>query len=120
MIDFTDLKNLATKFTVTGAQKAHIDRLLFELGVQEKEALKALDRIATLEAENAELKSKLESIYRSEQIPGERCPYCRRNTGRLLEIKPKPHFAHFGIKQGYYKCDDSACGREFDKEMPEH
>jgi tRNA U34 2-thiouridine synthase MnmA/TrmU len=120
MIDFTALKNLATKFTVTGAQKAHIDRLIFELGVQEKEAIKALERISTLETENAELKSKLDRIERAEEIPGERCPYCRRNTGRLLDIKPKPNFAHFGIKQGYYKCDEPSCGREFDKEMPEH
>jgi hypothetical protein len=37
MIDFTAVKNLVSKFTVTGAQKAHIDRLVFELGILEKQ-----------------------------------------------------------------------------------
>ena len=66
MIDFTTVKNLATKFTVTGAQKAHIDRLVFELGILEK-SVSALSqkligaevKIAELTAENKELHVKL-------------------------------------------------------------
>ena len=37
MIDFATVKTIALKFTVTGAQKAHIDRLVFELGLLEKQ-----------------------------------------------------------------------------------
>jgi hypothetical protein len=65
MIDFTTVKNLASKFTVTGAQKAHIDRLVFELGILEKEvttlSLKLVDKdlaVSELEAQLADLTSK--------------------------------------------------------------
>lgn len=65
MIDFTAVKNLASKFTVTGAQKAHIDRLVFELGLLEKQVAalgqKLIDKdltISKLQAELADLSSE--------------------------------------------------------------
>ena len=73
MIDFTTVKNLASKFTLTGAQKAHIDRLVFELGILEKEMsalsqklddkdvtiLKLQGEVADLTSEKEDLRAKL-------------------------------------------------------------
>lgn len=65
MIDFTIAKNLVSKFTVTGAQKAHIDRLVFELGILEKQVAalsqKLIDKditISNLEGKLTELTTK--------------------------------------------------------------
>jgi hypothetical protein len=49
--------------------------------------------------------------------PGDLCPYCRKQTGNLLEVKehPMPGLAVRGVTQGYYKC--SSCGRKYDKQV---
>ena len=78
MIDFSTAKSLLSKFTVTGAQKAHIDRLIFELGIFEKESaalnLKLRDKdlsisnlrgeVAALTAKNKELQAQLDNLNR--------------------------------------------------------
>lgn len=60
MIDFTTVKNLATKFTVTGAQKAHIDRLVFELGRLEKDVASMDGKLADKDLTISELRLEIE------------------------------------------------------------
>lgn len=60
MIDFTTVKNLATKFTVAGAQKAHIDRLVFELGRLEKDVASLDSKLADKDFTISELRLEIE------------------------------------------------------------
>jgi hypothetical protein len=62
MIDFTTVKNLATKFTVTGAQKAHIDRLVFELGVLEKHVVALEQKLVEKDVTISELQEKVRDM----------------------------------------------------------
>ena len=61
MIDFTTVKSLATKFTVTGAQKAHIDRLVFELGRLEKDVASLDTKLADKDFTISELRLEIEA-----------------------------------------------------------
>ena len=58
------LKTAFSKFTVTGAQKAHIDRLLFEMGDFEKKYGLALEDNSQLESDINDLRIKLEDSER--------------------------------------------------------
>ena len=62
MIDFTAVKNLASKFTVTGAQKAHIDRLVFELGVLEKHVGALEQKLVEKDVTISELQEKVRDM----------------------------------------------------------
>jgi hypothetical protein len=59
MISFSDAKSILSKFTVTGAQKAHIDRLVFELGIMEKEFASLQQQLVDKNALIADLSSKV-------------------------------------------------------------
>ena len=75
-----------------------------------------------LKAQNRELRSELQK--RAAQLqnldpPGDKCPYCNRQTGKLEEIKPQPPpWNRLGLKNGFYKCRNPVCGKSYDKEMP--
>jgi hypothetical protein len=85
------------------------------------EAIAENARLATdnfqLVSENNELKAQLTELSESTELIGDQCPYCRRNSGLLIEMKPKPGHPPFGPKQGFYKCNNPACGKAYDKEM---
>jgi hypothetical protein len=85
------------------------------------EAIAENARLATdnfqLASENKELKAQLADLTESADLIGEPGPYCHRNTGLLIEMKPKPGYPPFGPKQGFYKCNYPACGKSYDKEM---
>lgn len=55
-------KALGTKFTVTGAQKAHIDRLVFELTQSAKEIATLIQRLEDAESENTNLKATITKL----------------------------------------------------------
>jgi hypothetical protein len=60
---------------------------------------------------------KAESLLRKFEIqkPADICPFCRRPTGDLVELKPHPDMEHHGWKVAYYKC--SSCGKKYDKNI---
>ena len=62
MISFTDAKKLLSKFTVTGAQKAHIDRLVFELGVMEKEFASLREQIAEKDVTISDIRKQIADL----------------------------------------------------------
>lgn len=64
----------------------------------------------SLKKENIDLKTKLYEIEKENQ--GEKCPYCKRSTGELVEIKPHSMLGDIGVKIYHYKC--GSCEREFD------
>jgi hypothetical protein len=45
------------------------------------------------------------------------CPFCRRPTGQLQNMKPIPGLELHGLKTGYYKCSNPDCGKSYDKQV---
>jgi hypothetical protein len=89
-----------------------------------KLAAQSLENEATnLAAENnrlmAELAPAFEEFQRTQQKkpPGDKCPYCQHNNGRLQEIKPDPTFGPMGVKIHYFRCDNADCGKSYDKQV---
>jgi TRAP-type mannitol/chloroaromatic compound transport system substrate-binding protein len=84
--------------------------------------LDAERKMAQMERDHANAIAKLQAAQRTavSEVPGDICPYCRRQTGQLVEIKdsPNPHYAFMGIKQRYFKCSNPSCGKNYDKEAP--
>ena len=72
-----------------------------------------LSENAKLKAENAELKKQPAKLT----APADPCPYCRRQTGELIDLKPhrQKDLSEIGVKEAFYRC--SNCGKEYDKEI---
>jgi hypothetical protein len=53
------------------------------------------------------------------QKPADACPFCRRFTGELIDIKPctNGQLARVGFTQHYYKCSNPSCGKSYDKQV---
>ena len=88
----------------------------------EKKSALLTEQVSALERENtrlttevAQLRQQLQQLQPAQQ-PADTCPYCRRATGQLEDIKPHVHLGAAGLKVGYYKC--SSCGKKYEKEMP--
>lgn len=96
----------------TGAQK---DAIRGQIRVIERQ-------VAALEADYASLAENHTNLQTSQPVPlsdspAEKCPFCKRATLELVEIKasPNPHFAMMGFKQRYYKCSNPSCGKNYDR-----
>ena len=75
-----------------------------------------------LKMENRELRAEFQKCAAQLQNldpPGDKCPYCNHQTGKLLEIKPQPPpWNRLGLKDGIYKCANPECEKGYEKEMP--
>lgn len=49
------------------------------------------------------------------QKPPDVCPYCRRVTGELMDIKPHPYLGAAGVAVHFYRC--THCGKTYDKQV---
>jgi len=98
-------------------QAKHLAMLKDEITILQRKATELATQVEKLETENRQLRSQLQQLKPS--IPGDKCPYCNRNTGKLEEIRPDPEpgFAMLGVKHGFYKCANPECGKSYDKEM---
>lgn len=106
-----DILNLGT---TAGVKKDVIDLQAAKLRILTDELSEARTRISALEIENRQLRSQLDN-FQPVQQPGDLCPYCRRPTGQLEDIKPHRYLGPAGLKVGYYKC--SSCGKKYEKDM---
>jgi hypothetical protein len=83
----------------------------------EKKAALLAEQVSSLERENAQLKAENAKFRHQADESGDKCPYCRRTTGQLQDIKPHQYLGAAGLKVGYYKCANPSCGKTYDKEM---
>jgi len=104
------------------------ERLAFadqQFAALERKATELTLKVSELETENKDLRFEIQQ--RAAQIhkltpsepPGDKCPYCNRNTGKLQEIKLQPgQRGMLGLKEGFYKCANPDCGKNYEKDMP--
>jgi hypothetical protein len=109
-------KEIVRMGSTAGLSKDVIDLMEKKLALLTGELSDARTRISALEIENRQLRGQLEDSQPVEQ-PGDQCPFCRRATGQLLELKPDPVFHLHGWKVGYYKCSNQKCGKTYDKQL---
>jgi ribosomal protein L37AE/L43A len=91
-----------------------IDLQAAKLRILTDELAAARIRATQFELDYNNLKAQLERLH-PVQKPADTCPFCRRATGDLIDLKPHPELEIHGIKIGYYKC--SACGKKYDKQL---
>jgi len=60
-----------------------------------------------------ELEKRLEAIEKQISGTGDVCPYCRKPTGNLIEIKPDRLMGDLGVNIEYYQCGN--CGKHYEK-----
>ena len=98
-------------------QAKHLAMLKDEITILQRKATELAAKVEQLETENGQLRAQLQQLKPT--IPGDKCPYCNRNTGKLEEMKPhsEPMFAMLGKKIGYYKCSNPDCGKSYDKQL---
>lgn len=104
-------KDIINIGSTAGLKKDVVDLQTAKLRILTDELSDARTRISALEIENRQLRSQLEDLQPVQQ-PGEPCPFCRRKTGQLLELKKHPVFWMQGMKVAHYKC--SSCGKTYE------
>jgi DNA repair exonuclease SbcCD ATPase subunit len=98
---------------------------LAKLKVTEAKLADTEAKLAASEADNARLKlhiADLEAQLQHQKLPGppgDVCPYCKQETGRLDEIRPFPELLarKMGVKQHHYTCQNPGCGKTYDKRV---
>jgi hypothetical protein len=106
-------KDIINLGSTAGLKKDVADLQAAKLRILTDELSQARTRISALEIENRQLRSQLQD-FQPVQQPGDLCPYCRRPTGELKDIKPHMYLGPAGVKVHYYKC--SNCGKEYDRQ----
>jgi hypothetical protein len=88
-----------------------------ELTASERKLSDAMLKIHDLEVRLQTAEARL-SQFQIEK-PADICPFCHRATGKLVEIREEPLVprGRVMVKQGYYKCGNDDCGKEYDKPM---
>jgi hypothetical protein len=85
--------------TTAGLSKDVIDLQAAKLHILVEENAELSTKVSRLEIENRQLRTQLEN-FQPFAKPADICPYCRRATGQLIEIKPStnPHWGDLGFK----------------------
>ena len=109
-------KDIINLGTTAGLKKDVIDLQAAKLRVLTDDLGEARTRISALEIENRQLRAQLDD-FQPVAKPADMCPYCRRPTGQLEDIKPHRYLGPAGLKVGYYKC--SSCQKTYEKDMPD-
>ena len=125
----SDLFNkLITEHGSAGIQTKHIALLREQASILERQLLEAAAKNAllteenhkleaeneNLKKENASLKIQIYRIKKNEDPPGDKCPYCRMEAGKLIEIKPHTVLGKVGVKVMFYECTN--CRKKYDKQ----
>src|ERR1017187_10371729 len=100
--------------STAGFSKDVIDLMDKKLSLLTSENAELKKKVSAFEIEVRQLRRQLED-FQPVAKPADICPYCRRATGQLIEIKPSenPHWGALGFKAAYYKCD--SCGKSYDR-----
>ena len=113
MEPFDSIEKLITEHGSATIQRTHIT-LLKELMSQKDTKIKELEVL--LEKSHSQRDDYKQQVDRfTDEQPPDRCPFCRRLTGELTDLKPHRYLKEAGVKIGYYKC--SNCGKEYDKNI---
>ena len=70
-------------------------------------------RVKAAEAERDNLKRQVDRF--TDEQPPDRCPFCRRLAGEIVDLQPDEYAGEAGFKRAYYKC--SSCGKKYDKRV---
>lgn len=105
---FDTIEKLITEHGSSAILREHLDLLRAQVAAKDSE-------IATLNAKLQNLQI-LENKFAVEK-PADTCPYCRRPTGQLTDMKPHAYLGPAGVKVGYYQCENPACGKKYDKQI---
>jgi uncharacterized protein with PIN domain len=89
-----------------------------QLSVLDSKLKGALDDNKTLRQRLAELEGQLQRLA-SEETNEDECPYCKKHTGKLVNLKPHPQalLAHVGTKIAFYQCGNEHCGKSYDRQI---
>ena len=107
-------KDIINLGATAGVKKDVIDLQAAKLLILTDELAAARKRATQFELDYNNLKMQLERLHPI-QKPADTCPFCRRATGDLIQLKPHDIFGDHGVKVGYYKC--SSCGQKYDKQI---
>lgn len=111
MEPFDTIEKLISEHGSAKVLREHVDLLKSQMAAKDAEIEKLKSQL---------LNYKVLAKHPPIQGKADTCPYCRRATGNLIEIKTAPPPSGLlGIKQGYYECSNPACGKHYDREMPE-
>ena len=100
--------------TTAGLSKDVIDLQAAKLDILVKENAELSTKVSRLEIENSQLRSRLDD-FQPVAKPGDLCPFCRRTTLQLNEIKRHSDytFAACGMKEHFYKCSNPDCNKDY-------
>jgi len=102
--------------STAGLSKDVIDLMEKKLALLTSENAELKTKVSAFEIEVRQLRRQLEDSQPVAQ-PGEPCPYCRRATGQLVELKQHPVFFMQGWKVGHYKCSNPQCGKTYEHDL---
>jgi hypothetical protein len=68
-----------------------------------------------LTRQKEDLNLVIERDRKGDEFPGNKCPYCQRPAGALVDIKPHPYFPEAGLKVGNYQCQH--CQRTYEEDI---
>ena len=97
-------------------QAKHLAMLKDEITILQRKTTELSAQVEKLQTENQQLRAQLQQRQPT-ATPGDKCPYCNRHTGKLVEIKPDPIFGRMGTKIHYYKCANPECDKAYDRQV---
>lgn len=113
MEPFDSIEKLITEHGSATIQRSHI-ALLKEAMAQKDAKIKELEvLLQKSQAERDDYKRQIDRF--ADEQPPDRCPFCRRLSGELTDLKPHRYLGAVGVKVGYYKC--SGCGKTYEKDL---
>lgn len=114
MEPFDTIEKLITEHGSSAILREHIAFLKVKMSHLESENASMKDELLVLKQELQVFKSKSKQF--EIQKPADTCPFCRRATGELIDLKPHPELGElYGIQIGQYKCTN--CGRKYEKQV---
>jgi hypothetical protein len=111
MLDAT--RNLLGDVVSGKIKDQRLSLLADELKARDIKLSEATLKISDLESRLQKSEARLHQF--EAQKPADICPFCRCQTGELVNLKPHPEMEHHGWKVAYYKCSNTQCGRTYDK-----
>jgi hypothetical protein len=93
--------------------REHVALLKSQMDALKSEVTELKTIINVKEAERDDYKKQVDQFLK--ERPADICPFCRRATGQLVDIKPASNLtrSRAGVEAYFFKC--SSCGKDYDK-----
>jgi hypothetical protein len=115
MNPFTLIEKWISEHGSAATLRDHVALFKSQMDALKSEVADLKATLKDIEAERDGLKKQLDRFSIGQ--PADICPFCRRATGQLIDIKPASNLTRTraGVEAHFFKCSNPDCGKNYDK-----